>query len=119
MRIAIPTDSEKGIDDTVCQHFGRCRTFTFIDEEGTVLEIIENKSEHFGGIGKPPTLLKEHKADILLCRGLGPRAVQMFEGFGIKVYVCQAETVKDMLQLWKEDKATPASAENACKEHRH
>lgn len=119
MRIAIPTDSEKGIEDTVSQHFGRCRTFTILDEQGKVLEIVDNRGEHFGGIVKPPVILKQHNADILLCRGLGPRAIEMFKQFGIKVYVCQAGTVREMFELWKNSELKPASSDDACKEHRH
>ena len=119
MRIAIPTDGRKGMDDTVSQHFGRCLTYTFLDEEGELLEIIENSGEHRGGTVKPPHLLKEHEADVLLCRGLGPRAIRLFDGFGIEVYVCQAQTVKEIFHLWKEKKLSPASENDACREHRH
>ncbi len=75
MKIVIPTDDKKGLDDAVAEHFGRCNTYTFLDENGKVIEIIDNTSEHMGGSGLPPELMKQHGANVLLCKGLGPRAL--------------------------------------------
>jgi predicted Fe-Mo cluster-binding NifX family protein len=77
MKIVIPTDDKKGLGDKIAEHFGRCNTYTFLDENGKVLEIIDNTSEHMGGVGLPPELMKKHNANILLCRGLGPRALNL------------------------------------------
>jgi len=118
MKIVIPTDSKKGLNDRVAEHFGRCNTYTFLDEKGSVIEIIDNTSEHMGGTGLPPELMKKHGADILLCRGLGPRALELCKELGIDVYVCQAETVKEIFELWKSKKIKKADFENVCEEHR-
>jgi len=118
MNIVIPTDDKAGLEAEVAQHFGRCRTYTFIDENGALLEVIDNTSEHMGGSGLPPELMKKHGADILLCRGLGGRAISMCKELGIEVYVCQAETVKEIFEMWKSKKLSPAGSEDACK-HEH
>jgi predicted Fe-Mo cluster-binding NifX family protein len=34
VRIAFPTEGEKGLDDTVSKVFGRANTFTIVDLEG-------------------------------------------------------------------------------------
>lgn len=119
MKIVIPTDSKKGMDDKIAEHFGRCNTYTFLNEEGKVLEIIENTSEHMGGQGLPPEIMKEHNANVLLCRGLGPRALTLCEEFGIEVYVKQAETVKDIFEMWKNNQLQKASSDDVCEEHKH
>jgi predicted Fe-Mo cluster-binding NifX family protein len=118
MRIVIPTNDKKGLDNKVAEHFGRCNTYTFLDEKGNVIEIIENTSEHMGGIGLPTELMKEHGANVLLCKGLGPRALNLCEQYRIDVYVCQAETVKEIFELWKNKKIKKASLEDVCEEHR-
>jgi len=118
MRIVIPTNSKKGLDDTVAEHFGRCNTYTFLDEKGKIIEIIDNTSEHMGGSGLPPELMKKHEADVLLCRGLGPRALNLCKQLGIDVYVYQAETVKEIFELWKDKKNKKADFEDVCEEHR-
>ena len=94
MKIVIPTNNKKGLDDTVAEHFGRCLTYTFLNEKGEVVEIINNTSEHMGGSELPPELMKKHGANILLCRELGPRALTLCSQLGIDVYVNQAETGK-------------------------
>jgi len=118
MKIAIPTDDKRGLDDTVAEHFGRCNTYTFLDEKGNVVEIIDNTSEHMGGTGLPPELMKKHGANILLCRGIGPRALSLCKQLGIDVYVCQAETVKEIFGLWKNERIKKADFEDVCGEHR-
>jgi len=118
MKIVIPTNSKRGLDDTVAEHFGRCNTYTFLDEKGKVIEIINNTSEHMGGSGLPPELMKKHGANILLCRGLGSRALNLCKQFEIDVYVCQAKTVKQIFEMWKNNKIKKADFEDVCKEHR-
>jgi predicted Fe-Mo cluster-binding NifX family protein len=118
MKIVIPTDNKKGLDDTVAEHFGRCNTYTFLDEKGKVIEIIDNISEHMGGSGLPPELMKKHGANVLLCKGLGPRALNLCKQLGIDVYVCQAKTVKEIFEMWKNKRIKKANFEDVCEEHR-
>ena len=116
--IVVPTNGKKGLNDTVAEHFGRCQTYTFLDEKGNFVETIENTSEHMGGIGLPPELMKKHGAKILLCNGLGPRALNLCAELGIEVHVCQAEKVKDLFEMWKNNKTKKAGLEDVCEEHR-
>ena len=118
MKIVIPTNNKKGLNDKIAEHFGRCLTYTFLNEKGDVVEIIDNTSEHMGGKGLPPELMKKHGADILLCKGLGPRALNLCQELGIEVYVCQAETVKEIFEMWKNNKIKKAGAEDVCEEHK-
>jgi len=118
MKIVIPTNNKKGLNDKIADHFGRCLTYTFIDEKGNLLEVIGNTSEHMDGVGLPPELMKKHGADILLCKDLGPRALNLCRELGIEVYVCQAKTVKEIFEMWKNNKIKKAGAEDVCEEHK-
>ena len=118
MKIVIPTDNKNGLTATVAEHFGRCNTYTFLDDEGKVVKIIDNTSEHMGGIGLPPELMKQHGADVLLCRELGPRALDLCGQFGIDTYICQARTVKEVFDLWKNNKVKKANSSSVCREHK-
>lgn len=117
MKIAIPTEGRRGLEESVAYHFGRCETYTILDEEGKVLDIIDNTSEHMGGEGLPPELLKKHGVRILLCQGLGPRAVDICNKFGIEVYVSSEVSVEGMFKLWKSGKLKKATIEDICEEH--
>lgn len=118
MKIVVPTNTKKGLDDKIAEHFGRCLTYTFLNEKGEVIEIINNTSEHMGGTGLPPELMKKHNADVLLCKDLGPRAIDLCKELGIDVYVYQAETVKDIFELWQNKKLKKASVEDTCEKHK-
>lgn len=117
MKIVVPTNNKKGLKDAVAEHFGRCQTYTFLNESGEVLEIADNTSEHMGGVGLPPELMKKHEADILLCKDIGPRAINLCNDLGIKVYVDNSETVKDIFGKWKNNKLRKAGPEDACEQH--
>ena len=115
MIIAIPTNGHQGLKEQVAEHFGRCYTYTLIDENGKLLKIIDNTSEHMGGYGLPPELLKAQNVDVLLCKGLGSRALDWFERYGIKVYICNSDTVKEIYQEWKHGKPKKADSKDACR----
>ena len=71
-----------------------------------------------GGQGLPPELMKKHGADVLLCKELGPRALDLCEELGIDVYTDQAETVRKIFERWKNNKLKKADIENVCGEHK-
>lgn len=119
MRVCVPTSSEGGLEDSVCEHFGRAPTYTVIDTDTGEVKVIRNRSEHMGGSGKPPEQIAGAGADVLICSGLGPRAIDMLASYGIAVYVGACGTARDALEAYKRGELTPASPEYACREHRH
>lgn len=117
MKICIPTMGMNGLDEYVGEHFGRVPTYTLVDTKTNKVKIIENTSEHTGGIGYPPEIIARTGAEVMLCGGLGRRAIAMFEELGIMVYVGATGTVRETLQLWQDCKLREATDENACKQH--
>ena len=119
-KYAIPVEDRlEGLNSHVAQHFGRATAYTLVNDSKELLKIIENTSEHMSGIGKPPDVLIAHKIDVLLCSGLGPRAIKRFEDVGIEVYVGANGTVNNAIDLFHNGQLQMATDENACKEHRH
>ncbi len=119
MKICVPSNSKGGLDDLVGEHFGRVLTYTIKDTETNEIGTIENKSEHMGGVGLPPELLSQAGVDVMLCGGLGNKAVQQFEQFGIEVYVGANGTVEEAIMAWEAGKLPKATSENACQSHEH
>ena len=117
MKVCIPTMGDNGLNEQVGEHFGRVPTYTVVDTETNEVEVIDNTSEHTGGIGYPPEIIAQTGAEVMLCGGLGRRAVAMFEELGIMVYVGASGTVKDAVQLWKNGRLQVATDETACKQH--
>jgi len=86
--IAVASEDQAGLTGEVAMHFGRCPYYTLIDvEEGRLgrAKIIENPyfGEHKPGV--MPRFVHGLGADVILAGGMGPRAVQMFESFGMTV----------------------------------
>lgn len=80
IRVAVPM-----MGDKLSEHFGHAEKFAFFEiENGKVLATeIEPAPEHFEG--SFPQWIKDKGADVVMVAGIGPKAIEMFESFGIKV----------------------------------
>jgi predicted Fe-Mo cluster-binding NifX family protein len=117
MKICVPTMGDKGFEELVGEHFGRVPTYTMVDTETGKVQVVQNDTTHMGGTGYPPDLIQSHGAEVMLCGGLGRKAIQMFEEKGIMVYVGASGTVTEAINLWKAGKLQPATSESACQQH--
>ncbi len=117
MKVCIPTNGNKGLDETVGEHFGRVPTYTIVDIENNDVKVISNESHHMGGRGYPPELLTREGVNVMLCSGLGRRAIDMFSDFGITVYIGATGKVKDAINAYKNGDLKKANEGDACKEH--
>jgi predicted Fe-Mo cluster-binding NifX family protein len=117
MKICIPTIGNKGMDDVVGEHFGRVPTYTVVDLDKNEVKIVPNTSHHMGGHGDPPEIMLKEGVNVMICQGLGRRAIDMFEGFGIDVYIGAYGTVKDAVDAFKQGKLQKASESDGCGKH--
>jgi len=116
-KLCIPTAGRGGLDDIVGEHFGRVPTFTLVDSETGAVEILDNTSEHMGGAGLPADLLVGAGADVILCQGLGRRAIQLLSDAGVSVCTGISGTVAQVVAAWKGGGLTEAGASDACTRH--
>ena len=119
MKIIIPIDENKGLDSKLASHFGRCQKFLLLDENGVVSTALENLSTHTGGTKQPPEIVRESGAEVLICKGLGMKAITMLTGFKVEIYLTGEDTVKASLALFKQNKLAEACEKNCCKEGKH
>lgn len=117
MKICIPTMGEDGLENIVGEHFGRVPTYTIVDLDTNEVKVIPNTSEHMGGYGYPPEIMAKEGVDIMICRGLGRRAIMMFEELGIEVYIGASGTVKETVEAFKHGLLQKASRDDACGQH--
>ena len=115
--VCVPTAGPGGLDDQVGEHFGRVPTYTLYDVESDAVRIVGNTSEHAGGTGLPAELLTDLGIDVLLCRGLGRRAIGLLEQSGIEVCAGVSGTAREAIATWKAGGLTPASQADACERH--
>ena len=117
MKISVPSMGNNGLDERVGEHFGRVPTYTIVDTETNDVETISNTSEHMGGTGYPPELMAKAGVGVMVCGGLGRRAVMMFEEMGIRVFVGAHGTVRDAVSQYQSGALEEATDENACRQH--
>jgi predicted Fe-Mo cluster-binding NifX family protein len=117
MKICVPTMGDNGLDDVVGEHFGRVPTYTIVDLDTNEVKVVPNTSEHLGGVGHPPEIMAREGVDVLLCRGLGRRAITMFNEACIAVYVGASGTVKDAINAFQQGRLHKASIDDACGQH--
>jgi predicted Fe-Mo cluster-binding NifX family protein len=117
MKIAIPAGDDLGINASVFPHFGRCPFYVLFDTDTGKVQVIENKSNHFGGDKSPPEFLHEQGASAVICRDIGSRAVSIFGELGIKVYLCSDVTAKEAIAAWEEKTLRQVSQDYVCGEH--
>lgn len=114
MKFAIPTTNGK-----LCQHFGHCETFTFIEINEEIKEIIETKEvippAHQPGI--LPPWVAEQGATIILAGGMGGRAQQLFTHHGLEVIIgCPSEDPQKIVMDYLNGTLKPGI--NGC-DHSH
>jgi len=119
MKVCIPTMEKGGMDGELSEHFGSSPTFTIIDTETMDVKIVPNESDHFGGTGKPPEKINSTGAKVVICRGMGPKAMIMLRDFGIDVFIGSTGDVKNAFEMWSSGKLEKASIMNACQGHAH
>ena len=117
MKICIPTMGKGGLDDIVGEHFGRVPTYTIINLETEEVRIVPNTSHHMGGQGDPPQIMAKEGVNVMICQGLGRRAINMFEDLGITVYIGASGTVRDAVNIFKQGNLQKASESDACGKH--
>ncbi len=96
--IAIPVEDGAGLDAEVCQHFGHAAGFALVEvEAGRIIgcRVVENPMATNHQPGMLPGFVRGTGAHVLLAGGMGPRAVDLLQGFGIEVATGAEGRVRD------------------------
>ena len=120
-RIVIPAEDGNGLDARLSEHFGRAPYFIVVEfnEDGSIANVqaVSNESEHFGGSGRPPDRLLQFKPNAVITYGMGPRALSIFQEARVAVLRANADTVKEVVEAYKQDKLEELT--EGCRHARH
>ena len=122
MRIAVSANSKDGLDSLVAEHFGRCPFFALVDVEGKevqAIELVENPFYHAHQPGQVPGFINEQKANVMLSGGMGGRAIQFFQQYGIEAATGAHGTVRTALEHYFGGALTEAAPCRESEEHGH
>ena len=107
-RIVVPAVNESGLNAQLAEHFGRAPYFAVIDldKSGEVsnIETIANVGEHTGGSGQTHDHILKLKPNAIIVYGMGPRGLMGFQQSGVAVLKANANTVKEVIAAYKNDK---------------
>ena len=121
IKIVIPVEDKNELNARISQHFGRAPYFAAVelDEKGEVtkIEMVPNRSEHFGGMGRPPDTIMSLNPDAVLTYGMGPRALNMFQNTNIAVLQANKSIVKDLIEAYNRDELVELT--EGCHHARH
>jgi len=118
MRICIPTQSKDGKKSKVNEHFGSAPYFAIYDTDDSTLEFIENTNAHHShGMCQPIAVLSEKKIEVVVCGGMGARALNKLNQQGIKAFKATTGTVEEIIAQYESDSIKELTVENACNQH--
>ena len=80
MKIAISTDGA-----FVSQHFGRCQVYTIVEINSGKAANVEKVPNPGHSPGAIPEYLNKKGVNIIICGGIGPRAIGFFSEYRIEV----------------------------------
>lgn len=113
MRLAFASEDRLGLEGEVSMHFGRCPYYTFLEvEKGQVkdMQIIDNPYYGNHVPGKVPEFIHSQKAEVMIAGGMGPRAIQFFDDYGIEAVTGAFGKIKDVLEAYLQGNLRGAGA---------
>jgi len=122
MRIAVSVETNSGLDSMVAHHFGRCPYFALVDMDGTEVKAVKIINNPYYGNHQPgqvPGFIHEQNADVMLSGGMGGRAIQFFQQFGIQAATGATGTVRTALEGYLGGELSGAAPCKESVEHGH
>jgi len=118
MRICIPVENNEGLKARVCAHFGSAPYFIIYDTDKDTSEVINNSdNHHIHGMCHPLKALEGKGINVVVCGGMGARAVQKLNEGGIRACRASAETAQEIIQSYEQGNLEEITADNACTDH--
>jgi predicted Fe-Mo cluster-binding NifX family protein len=120
MKVCIPIKNNAGLDSEVYGHFGSAPCFFVYNTDENIFDIIDNQTvEHEHGKCNPLANFADNPIEVMVCCGIGLRALQKLNYAGVQVLKSDAGlNVKETLELLKESKLEILDSEDACT-HNH
>ncbi len=119
MRVCIPTISDTGLDGRLSPHSGKAPFFTLAEVEVGRVQAVSNPNErHEEGRCDAVAAVRGRGVDVVVCRGMGLRALEALRRHGLAVLVTDGWTVAAALRELREGTLAPLSRELAGR-HAH
>jgi len=119
MKICLPCVNDRGLDARLSPHFGSAPYFTVVDGETGAVEVTANAhAVHDHGSCNPAGALVGLGVDVVVCRGLGGRALALLEQQGITVYRTEDWAAADAVNAFRVHRLPVMTLAHSC-QHGH
>ncbi len=121
-RIAFASEDNLGLEGQVSGHFGRCPYYTLVDvEDGKVqnVQVVQNPFYNNHQPGQVPAFVHSQDANVIIAGGMGPMAINLFNGYGIEVVTGYMGTIQKVLDAYLRGEAKGASGCADHEDHHH
>lgn len=118
MNLCIPSMSPEGMTAEVSGHFGGAPYFTIYNTESQQYKVLQNMNLHHShGACQPLKAIAGLDIDAVVCGGMGARALMLLNQGGIRVYLGQAGTVREIATAFQQGNLPELTPANACSRH--
>lgn len=118
MRVAVPSDTDQGLQSTRSGHFGHSAYFTIVTvEDGEVanVEVFKNVDHDTYGCGGVIQYALSLGIDAIIVRGMGQPPFRAFTQKGASVFIDgMAPTVADVIQKFIDGDLRQMTLDQAC-----
>ena len=102
MKIAIPTNGDRGLDEEVSQIFGRAPFFTIVDLDSMAVVPKRNPgslAQHAAGVASARAILNSG-ASVVITREIGPNSYEILKEAGVKIFSGDG-VIRDVVERFK------------------
>lgn len=118
MKFCIPTETDRGLDAPVAEHFGHAAWFTVVDTARGTVAVRANPGCHsHAGACHHVGLLRDLGVEAVAGVRIGRRATQALRDTGIEVYGSTAPRVREIIAALNTADATPVDLASTCEGH--
>jgi len=120
MKVCFPVGKAEGLESKVYGHFGSAPVFIVVDTENNNVTIINNNDQHHAhGACNPMKALNDQTVDAIVVGGIGAGALSRLNQIGIKVFQAQTQTVRENIQMLKDQNLPEFTLQHTCAGHGH
>jgi predicted Fe-Mo cluster-binding NifX family protein len=98
--IAVAAEDDRGLGGQVSGHFGRCPYYVLVEADGDTVagsRVVANPYFDLHRPGLMPRFIRDLGANVIIAGGMGPKAIDIFHGFGIDVATGATGAVEEVL----------------------
>ncbi len=120
MKVCFAVAQVNGIESEVYGHFGSAPAFVVIETEDNTITTIRNSDQHHAhGACNPIKALNNQRVDAIVVGGIGAGALTRLNQQGIRVFQAQAQTVRENIQMLKDQDLPEFTLLHTCAGHGH